>query len=215
MAIAISRRPVTNRDDGKITVSDSPDKSERRHCVTIRSRAIMQFDARFSDRSSGRDENQSVQFYSCAKEEKLWIRRHFLNLVFGVAAGVAAFAATANAAPLPPISLQQSLLPPRADSAEPAVIGQDEVDRLKPEQVRWHHHHAGTITTGITGIITTGTTTTGITGITTTGITTTGITGIIATTGITTTSDLILVLPRTYVIFVSLSLRRSEPAGLG
>ena len=69
------------------------------------------------------------------------MRRHFLNLVFGVAAGVAVFAANANAAPLPPISFGQSLLPPRVDSAEPAVIGQDEVDRLKPEQVRWHHHH--------------------------------------------------------------------------
>ena len=69
------------------------------------------------------------------------IRRHFLNLVFGVAAGVAVFAATANAAPVPPISAAQSLVLPRDAGAEPAVIGQDEVNRLKPEQVRWHHHH--------------------------------------------------------------------------
>jgi hypothetical protein len=68
----------------------------------------------------------------------------------------------------------------------------------------------GTIATGIIGIITTGTTAIGITG-----ITTTGTTGIIATTGITTTSNLILVLPRTQIIFVRLSLCRSEPDGLG
>lgn len=67
-------------------------------------------------------------------------RRHLLNLAFGVAAGVAVFATTANAAPLPPISAERNLVSPRADSAEPAVVGQDEVDRIKPEQVRWHHH---------------------------------------------------------------------------
>ena len=68
-------------------------------------------------------------------------RRHFLSVAFGVAAGVAVFAASANAAPLPPISAEQNLVLPRAAGAEPAVVGQDEVDRLKPEQVRWHHHH--------------------------------------------------------------------------
>src|ERR1700722_11014556 len=73
--------------------------------------------------------------------EEVMIRRHFLNLVFGVAAGIAAFAATANAAPLPPISAAQSLVLPRAAGAEPAVVGQDEVNRLQPEQVRWKHHH--------------------------------------------------------------------------
>src|ERR1700730_6124719 len=72
--------------------------------------------------------------------EEVMIRRHFLNLVFGVAAGIAAFAATANAAPLPPISAAQSLVLPRA-GAEPAVVAQDEFNRLQPEQVRWHHHH--------------------------------------------------------------------------
>jgi hypothetical protein len=68
-------------------------------------------------------------------------RRHFLSVAFGVAAGVAVLAASANAAPLPPISAEQNLVLPRAAGAEPAVVGQDEVDRLKPEQVRWHHHH--------------------------------------------------------------------------
>ena len=69
------------------------------------------------------------------------IRRHFLNFVFGVAASIAVFAVTANAAPLPPISAGQSLVLPRAAGAEPAVVAQDEVNRLKPEQVYWHHHH--------------------------------------------------------------------------
>jgi len=67
-------------------------------------------------------------------------RRHFVNLAFGVAAAVAVFAATANAAPLPPISPEQSLVLPGAAGAEPAVVGQDEVDRLKPEEVHWRHH---------------------------------------------------------------------------
>ncbi len=70
----------------------------------------------------------------------------------------------------------------------------------------------GAITTGIIGITTTGATTTGTIGITTTGIITTGI---IATTGITTTDNPILRLPRTHIIFVNLSLRQSELAGLG
>jgi hypothetical protein len=68
-------------------------------------------------------------------------RRHFLKLAFGVVAGASALAASANAAPLPPIVADQGLVPPRADHAEPAVVGQDEVDHLKPEQVRWGHHH--------------------------------------------------------------------------
>jgi hypothetical protein len=68
-------------------------------------------------------------------------RRDFLKLAFGVAAGAGALAASANAAPLPPIAAGQGLAPPRADGAEPAVVGQAEVDRLKPEEVRWGHHH--------------------------------------------------------------------------
>jgi len=116
------------------------------------------------------------------------IRRHFLNLVFGVAAGVAVFAATANLRRrrYRPISAAQSLVLPAVDARRrrsPAVIGQDEVNRLKPEQVRWHHHHWRHHHCTI-GIITTGTTAIGITGIigiTTTGIITTGTT-IIGTT---------------------------------
>jgi len=67
--------------------------------------------------------------------------RHFLKLAFGAAASIAVFTVVAQAAPLPPISLEQSLVPPRAESAVAAVVAQDEVDRLKPEEVRWHHGH--------------------------------------------------------------------------
>jgi hypothetical protein len=74
-------------------------------------------------------------------------RRHFLKLAVGFTAAATAttFAAAANAAPLPPVSTVQGLVPPRSEAAEPAVVAQDEVDRLKPEQVRyghhWHRHH--------------------------------------------------------------------------
>src|SRR6266542_1672748 len=64
-------------------------------------------------------------------------RRHFLKLAFGFAAGGAAFAATATAAPLtphPPVTDGQ--LPGNQD-AHSAVTSGDEVDRLKPEEVRW------------------------------------------------------------------------------
>jgi hypothetical protein len=67
-------------------------------------------------------------------------RRHFLKIAFGIAAGTAAFAATANAAPLSPVSPVQGLVPSRHEAAEPAVVSQNEVDHLKPEEVRWGHH---------------------------------------------------------------------------
>jgi len=67
-------------------------------------------------------------------------RRHFLKLAFGLAAGATAIAASANAAPLPPISAAPGLAPPRGEQAEPAVVSQGEVDHLKPEEVRWHRH---------------------------------------------------------------------------
>ena len=70
-------------------------------------------------------------------------RRHFLKVAFGFAAGAAALAAGATAAPLPPISMEPSLAPPRGEAAEPAVITQEDVDRIKPEQVRWGHHGHG------------------------------------------------------------------------
>jgi hypothetical protein len=65
-------------------------------------------------------------------------RRHFLKIAFGFAAGATALAATAKAAPLPPASPQ--LLPPHGEDVEPAVISQDEVDHLTPQEVRWGRH---------------------------------------------------------------------------
>lgn len=62
-------------------------------------------------------------------------RRDFLKLTFGFVAGASALAASAQAAPLPPIPVGQGLAPPRG--AEPAVASQDDIDRLAPEQVRW------------------------------------------------------------------------------
>jgi hypothetical protein len=70
-------------------------------------------------------------------------RRHFLKLTLGFVAGATALAASAQAAPLPPIAAQQGLAPPHREGAEPAVISQDDVDRLKPEEVRWGHHGHG------------------------------------------------------------------------
>ena len=70
-------------------------------------------------------------------------RRDFLKLTMGFVAGGAVLAASAQAAPLPPIS--QPLAPMAAPaSAQPAVVSQDDVDHIKPEQVRWHrrwHRH--------------------------------------------------------------------------
>jgi hypothetical protein len=72
-------------------------------------------------------------------------RRHFLKVAFGfaAAAGAIALAASANAAPLPPISTAPGLARPRGEGAEPAVVSQDEVNSLKPKEVRWgrHWHH--------------------------------------------------------------------------
>ncbi len=67
-------------------------------------------------------------------------RREFLKLGLGVVAGATALAASATAAPLPPIHATQGLAPPRGNAAEPALVTKSEVDHLKPEQVRWGHH---------------------------------------------------------------------------
>ncbi len=65
-------------------------------------------------------------------------RRHFLKLAVGFTAGAAAFAASAEAAPLLPQPPMQNNLPPI--ETQPAVVTADEVAELKPEQVRWGHH---------------------------------------------------------------------------
>ncbi len=65
-------------------------------------------------------------------------RRHFLKLAFGFAAGAAALAASARAAPLVPHPLAEGgPLPPSNEDARPAVTTGDEVEHLKPEEVRW------------------------------------------------------------------------------
>jgi hypothetical protein len=72
------------------------------------------------------------------------VRRYFLQLAVGVAAGAAALAVSAQAAPLSPVSPQSGLVSARpAVQAEPAVVTQSDVDHLKPEQVRWGHHWHG------------------------------------------------------------------------
>ena len=71
-------------------------------------------------------------------------RRDFLKIAMGFVAGGAALAATAQAAPVPPVSgALIGCSPGWQLSVEPAVVSQDEVDRIKPEEVRWHHHHHG------------------------------------------------------------------------
>jgi hypothetical protein len=104
-----------------------------------RRESLRYLNARFSHHSSRRDQ---ILFASLAMNEggDVMERRHFLKLAFGFAGGAAALAAGAQAAPLPPVSPQQNLVPPRGEGAEPAVTTQDDVDRLKPEEVRWGHH---------------------------------------------------------------------------
>lgn len=63
-------------------------------------------------------------------------RREFLKIAAGVAAGLAAFAAGAQAAPLMPQPLNEDAKLPQ-DPAQPAVTSKEEADRLQPEEVRW------------------------------------------------------------------------------
>ncbi|MBR0839085.1 twin-arginine translocation signal domain-containing protein [Bradyrhizobium liaoningense] len=63
-------------------------------------------------------------------------RRNFLKLALGVTAGAAAFAATAQAAPLSPQPLGGPAGRPVAD-AHQAVTSSEEAAQLKPEQVHW------------------------------------------------------------------------------
>jgi hypothetical protein len=66
-------------------------------------------------------------------------RRYFLALAIGITAGAAALTGSADAAPLTPASSVQ-LVAPRVQAVEPAVVSQNEVDQLKPQEVRWGHH---------------------------------------------------------------------------
>jgi hypothetical protein len=67
-------------------------------------------------------------------------RRRFLKFSFGFIAGASVMAAGAEAAPLPPVTPQPPGLAPRRGKAEPAIVSQDDVDRLAPDQVRWRRH---------------------------------------------------------------------------
>lgn len=67
-------------------------------------------------------------------------RRQFLKLAVGFAAGATALAATAQAAPLLPLTPIEKT----SQNAHPAVTTGDEVERLQPQEVRWGHgHHWG------------------------------------------------------------------------
>lgn len=65
-------------------------------------------------------------------------RRDFLKIAVGVAAGAAALVASAQAAPLLPQPLAGNPPLPAGTEALPAVTTGEEVEHLKPEQVRWH-----------------------------------------------------------------------------
>jgi hypothetical protein len=68
-------------------------------------------------------------------------RRHFLKLTLGAVAGAATLAASAQAAPLAPLPLAASNHQlPGNEEVVPAVTSADEVEHLKPEEVRWHRH---------------------------------------------------------------------------
>ena len=67
-------------------------------------------------------------------------RRNFLKFTLGTMAGVA-LAASVQAAPLSPQHLVESGRVPSVGAiAEPAVTSSDEVNGLKPQEVRWGHH---------------------------------------------------------------------------
>jgi hypothetical protein len=97
---------------------------------------------RFSQRSSSRGETRNVAFD--LQRRNVMERRHFLKLTFGFIAGASVLgAAAAEAAPLPPVAPEQGLAPRPGERAEPAITTQDDVDRLAPDQVRWHRRHWG------------------------------------------------------------------------
>ena len=69
-------------------------------------------------------------------------RRDFLKFALGVAASAAALGA--EAAPLAPRPLNDDVARAAGPEVHPAVTTGDEVDHLKPEEVRWGHgHHRG------------------------------------------------------------------------
>jgi hypothetical protein len=96
----------------------------------------------FSERSSHFHETLSC-ITRILEQGDVMERRHFLRLAFGFAAGAAALAASAQAAPLVPQPLTDGRLPPGGEEPGPAVTTENEVDRLKPEEVRWGRRRWG------------------------------------------------------------------------
>jgi hypothetical protein len=107
---------------------------------TIISRPPPNLNAQFSERSSHSSETLPCITCPSSKREDVMERRHFLKIAMGVTASAAAFAASVQAAPLMPHSLNEDGRLPGDGDAHPAVTSGDEVDRLKPEEVRWHRH---------------------------------------------------------------------------
>jgi hypothetical protein len=64
---------------------------------------------------------------------------NFLKFSAGLVAGAILLGASAQAAPVPPVSVHVTA--PAPVNVQPAVVSQNEVDQVKPMQVRWHHHH--------------------------------------------------------------------------
>ncbi|RZM98056.1 twin-arginine translocation (Tat) [Bradyrhizobium genosp. SA-3] len=67
-------------------------------------------------------------------------RRNFLKLALGATAGAAAFAATAQAAPLSPQPVgdaARARMPQGNSDAHPAVTTSEEAAQARPEQVHW------------------------------------------------------------------------------
>ena len=93
--------------------------------------------AQFSQHSSARQQNPPASL-AIHEEGDVMERRHFLKLAF--AAGAAALAASAQAAPLAPHPLLEDGTPTPHPDTHPAVTTSDEVDHLKPEEVRWGRH---------------------------------------------------------------------------
>jgi hypothetical protein len=100
---------------------------------------VRYLNAQFSDRSCRCNQNLPASLANRNKGDVME-RRHFLKLAFGVAAGTAALAASARAAPLAPHPLARGGQLPASEDLHPAVTTKDEVDRLKPQEVRWGHH---------------------------------------------------------------------------
>src|ERR1700745_1981754 len=72
-------------------------------------------------------------------EDVMIERRDFLKITFGCVAGAVAFAASVKAAPLALHGLRVSPVPD--NNAQPALAAQDDLERAKVEEVRWHGHH--------------------------------------------------------------------------